>query len=76
MTSEDAKTHSSAEDKEEEEEENTHSPPTGEKKKRKASTHGEAEAPKKGKISLPDYSAAATNNSGEWGPRVKPLAKS
>ena len=45
-------------------------------KKRKASTYGEAEAPKKGKISLPDYSAAATNSSEEWGPRVKPLAKS
>ena len=63
-TFEDAKAHSSIaeDDEEEEEEEEIHSPCRG-RKKRKASTHLEAEASKKGKASLPDSSAAATNSS-------------
>ena len=36
----------------------------------------EAEASKKGKASLPDSSAAATDSRWEWKPREKPLAKS
>ena len=39
-------------------------PPAGRRKKKKASTHGEAEASKKGKNSLPDNSIAATNSGG------------
>ena len=74
VMSQDAETPSFAGDNEEEEE--ARSPLIGEKKKSKASAHGEAEAPKKGKIPIPDYSAAATNSSEEWGPRVNPLAKS
>ena len=56
--------------------EELHPPPAGGRKKRKASTHGEAEASKKGKTSLSDNSAAATNSNKEWVPRVKPLAGS
>ena len=74
VTSEDAETHSSTED-DEGVEEKTRSPLTGGKEKRKASIYGEAEAFKKGKISLPDYSAAA-NSSGDWEPRAKPMDKS
>ena len=37
--------------------------------------HLEAKASKKGKTSLPDNSAAATNSSSEWEHRDKPLAK-
>lgn len=65
MMSEDTKTHSSTEDDKEEEDEEEIHPPAGGRKKRKGSTHGEAEASKKGKTSLPDNSAAATNSGGE-----------
>ena len=79
VTSEDAEVHSSAtedEEEEEEEEEESHPSPAGGRKKRTASTHLEAEASKKGKTSLPDSSAAATDSSWEWEPWDKPLAKS
>ena len=36
----------------------------------------EAEASKKGKISLADNSALDTDSCSEWRPRVKPLAES
>ena len=75
VTSEDTETHSSIEG-DDEEEEILPFPLQGGRKKRRSSTHGVAEASKKGKTSLPDYSAAATNISDEWVPRVKPLAKS
>lgn len=70
-TSEDTETNSTTE----EEEEEIHPPPTR-GRKRKVSTQGKAETSKKGKTSLPDYSAATSNSSEEWDPRVKPLAKS
>ena len=64
VTSEDAETHSSpTEDDDEEEESN--SPPEGGRKKRAASTHLEAEASKKGKVSLADSSAWDVDNSPE-----------
>ena len=74
---EDAEVHSSAaeDDKEEEEEEESHPTCRG-RKKRTASMRPEAMASKKGKTSLPDSSAAATDSSSEWEPREKPLAKS
>ena len=53
VTSEDAKTHSSPTENDEEEEE-SNSPPEGGGKKRVASMHLEAEASKKGKLSLSD----------------------
>ena len=74
MTSEDTKTHSSADGDEEEEESN--SPPEGGRKKRAASTHLEAEASKKGKASAADNSIWEIDISSEWRPRDKPLAKS
>ena len=75
VKSEDAETHSSpAEDDEEEEESN--SPSEGGRKKRAASTHLEAEASKKGKVSLADNSALDIDSSSEWHPRDKPLAES
>ena len=67
VTSKDAETHSSTiEDDEEEEESN--SPPDGGRKKRAASTKLEAEASKKGKASLADYSAWDIDSSPERRP--------
>ena len=62
----------SEEDEEEEEDES----PTGERKKRTASTHLEAESPKRGKAPLPEESAAATDIVLTWGPRAQPLVNS
>ena len=79
VTSKDAEAHSSAAEdgkEEEEEKEESHSPPARGIKKRMDSTRLEDEASKKGKASLLDDSTAATDNSSEWSPRVKPLAKS
>ena len=60
----DADARSSTEDDEEaEEEKEIHSPPTGKKNKRMPRTHLEVEASKKGRSSLLDSSAAATDNS-------------
>ena len=56
--------------------EETLPPRTGEEKKRKAAPEGEARTPKKGKASLPDYSAAAAHSEEEWLPRGKPLVRS
>ena len=75
VTSEDAETHSPPSTDDEEEEE-SNSPPEGGRKKRAASTHLEAEASKKGKVSLADNSAWDINSSSEWRPRDKPLAES
>ena len=44
-------------------------PCTGEEKKRKAAPEGEARTPKKGKVSLPDYSTTAAYSEEEWLPR-------
>ena len=66
--------HEGDEDKEEEEESN--SPLKGGKKKRGASADLEAEASKKGKITLSDDSESDTEAVPEWHPRPKPLAKS
>ena len=41
-----------------------------------ASTDLEAEASKKGRVSLADNSALDTDSSSEWRPREKPLAES
>ena len=56
-----------------EEEEESHSPLKGGKKKRGASADLEAEASKKGRISLTDDSESDAD---EWRPRPKPLAGS
>lgn len=72
IASEDTKTHSSP-DKDEGEEEESNSPPKGGKKKRGASADLEAEASKKGRISLTDDSESDAD---EWRPRPKPLAGS
>ena len=37
---------------------------------------GEARTPKKGKASLPDCSANASDDDEDWPPRAKPLARS
>jgi hypothetical protein len=74
-TSEDAETHSSAAEDDEEEEE-SNSPPEGGRKKRAASINLEAEASKKGKVSLADNSAWDVDSSPERRPRDKPLAGS
>ena len=73
--SEDAKTHSSPADNDDQEEERN-SPPEGGRKKRAASTNLEADASKKGKVSLADNSAWDNDSNSEWRPRDKPLAKS
>ena len=70
-------THSSEEDEDEEEEEaDCNLSPKGKKKKRAASEDPEAEAPKRGKISLPDGSDSDIEAIPEWRPRSKPLATS
>ena len=51
-------------------------PRTGEEKKRKAALEGEARTPKKGKVSLPDYSTTVAYSEEEWLPRGKPLVRS
>ena len=71
VVSEDTQTHSSP-DKDEGEEEESNSPLKGRKKKRGVSTNLEAEASKKGRISLTDDSESDAD---EWCPRSKPLAK-
>ena len=75
VTPEDADTHSPPAIDDEEEKESD-SPPEGGRKKRAASTHLEAEASKKGKVSLMDDSAWDIDSSSEWHPRDKPLAES
>ena len=67
--------HEGDEDEDKEEEE-SNSPPEGGRKKRAASMHLEAEASKKGKVSLADNSAWDIDCSSEWRPRDKPLAES
>ena len=76
-TSEDAENHSSPTENDEEEEE-SNSPPEGGRKKRAASTdlEAEAEASKKGKVSLADNSESDTDSSPEWRPRKNPMAES
>jgi hypothetical protein len=74
-TSEDAETHSTAAEDDEEEEE-SNSPPEGGRKKRAAPINLEAEASKKGKVSLVDNSAWDIDSSPERRPRDKPLAES
>jgi len=56
--------------------EETLPPRTGKEKKRKAALEGEAGASKKGKVSLPDYSATAAFSKEGWLPRGKPLVRS
>ena len=76
ITSEDTEapsSHEGGEDEEEEEESN--SPLKGGKKKRGASVDLEAEASKKGKISLSDDSESDAKAVPEWHPRPKPLAE-
>ena len=51
-------------------------PRTGEEKKRKAAPEGEAGTSKKGKVSLPDCSATATDSEEGWLPRKKPAVRS
>ena len=63
-------------DEDEEEEEESNSPLKGGKKKRGASADLEAEASKKGKLSLSDGSESDTEAVPEWHPRPKPLAES
>ena len=48
----------------------------GGEKKRKAAPEGEAGTSKKGKASLPDYSATAADSEEGWLPRKKPLVRS
>ena len=67
--------HEGDEDEEEEEEE-SNSPLKGGKKKRGASTDLEAEASKKGKLSLLDDSESEVEAIPEWNPRPKPSAES
>ena len=52
-----------------------HLPVLGEKK-RKAAPVGETGTSKKGKVSLPDYSATAADSEEGWLPRKKPLVRS
>ena len=52
-----------------------HLPVLGEKK-RKAAPEGDAGTSKKGKASLPDYSAIAADSEEGWLPREKPLVRS
>ena len=72
VVSEDTETHSSP-DKDEGEEEESNSPLKWGKKKRGASADLEAEASKKGRLSLMDDSKSDAD---EWHPRPKPLAGS
>ena len=56
--------------------EETLPPRTGDEKKRKAAPKGEAGTSKKGKVSLPDYSATAAHSEEGWLPRGKPPVRS
>ena len=56
--------------------EKTLPPCTGEEKKRKAAPKEGAGMSKKGKVSLPDYSATAADSEEGWLPRKKPLVRS
>ena len=56
--------------------EETLPPRTGEEKKRKAAPEEEAGTSKKGKVSLPDYSATAAHSEEGWLPRGNPLVRS
>ena len=67
--------HEGDEDEEEEEAESD-SPLKGRKKKRAASVDPEAEASKRGKVSLSDGSDTDAEHSPMWRPREKPLATS
>ena len=49
---------------------------TGVEKRRKAAPEWGAGSSKKGKVSLPDYSATAAHSEEGWLPRGKPLARS
>ena len=75
VVSEDTEALSSHEgdDDEQEEEEESNSPLKGGKKKRAASVDLEAEASKKGKLSLSDDSESDAGATPEWHPRPKPL---
>jgi hypothetical protein len=75
VTSEDTESHSSAAEDDKEEEE-SNSSPEGRRKKRAVSANLEAEASKKGKVSLTDNSAWDVDGSPERRPRDKPLAES
>ena len=75
-TFEDAETHSSAAEDDDEEEEESNSPPEGGRKKRAVSINLEAEASKKGKVSLADNSAWDVDSSPEPRPRNKLLVES
>ena len=75
VVSEDTKTLSSH-DEDEEEEEESNSPLKGGKKKREASVDLDAEASKKGRITLTDDSKMDADDIPEWRPRPKPLAGS
>ena len=63
-------------DEDEEEEEENNSPPEGGKKKRGPSVDLEAEASKKGKLSLSDDSESDVEAVPEWHPMPKPSAES
>ena len=67
--SEGSDAHSASEEDEEEEEDES---PMGERKKRTATTHLEAESPKRGKAPLSEESAAATNSGPAWDPKAQP----
>ena len=63
---------SSEEDEKEEEDES----PAGERRKRTASTHLDAESPKRGKAPLLEESTAAADSGPAWDPRAQPLVNS
>ena len=56
-----------------EEDEEEDESPAGERKKRTASTHLEAESPKRGKAPLPEESTATADSGPAWDPRAQPL---
>ena len=74
LSSDDDEADSSYEGREEQEE--TPPPRVGGGKKRKAAPVGETGTSKKGKVSLPDYSATAADSEEGWLPRKKPLVRS
>ena len=75
VVSEDTEIHSSP-DEDEGEEEESNSPLKGGQKKRGTSADLEAEASKKGRISLTDDSESDADDIPQWRPRPKPLAGS
>ena len=77
IASEDTEVLSSPEgDEDEEDKEESNSPLKGGKKKRGASADLEAEASRKGKLSLSDDLESDVEAIHEWNPRPKPLAES